>query len=136
MLQVKNPILYFLLLILEILLNCYSNISYKQGGFSKILLKKNFKFVTNRENNIITFKLSLVLLLTEDNLVTKKQRCKRDIFRAYGIGCVKIIIEMPVEIIVFYIQALIVKFGIFGLNHSILKGKICLAIFLALNKQF
>lgn len=35
-------------------------------------LKKNFKFVLHRENNIIVFNLSFMLLLIEINFIAKK----------------------------------------------------------------
>lgn len=72
MLQVENPILYFLLLVLKILLNFCLDIGYKQVGFSEILLEKNLKFVLNRKNNIIALNLSLVLLQAKIDLVVKK----------------------------------------------------------------
>ena len=68
----RGPILYFFLLVLEILLDFGPDASYKQGGFFKILLKKSFEFVLSRGDNIVIFKLSFISLLAEVNPVLEK----------------------------------------------------------------
>lgn len=68
----KNPILYFFLLILEILLNFSLNIYHKCDRFSKTLLEKGFKFVLYKKNNTIAFNLSLVLLSAEIDPIAKE----------------------------------------------------------------
>lgn len=65
------------MLILGVLLNFNPNTSYKYSRFSKILLKKDFKFFSNNENNIITFNLSFILLLIKINLIKKNNAVKR-----------------------------------------------------------
>lgn len=62
MLQVKNLILFFLLLVLEISLNHCLDIGYKQDKFSKTLLEKKLKFVLSKDSNIIALNLSIILL--------------------------------------------------------------------------
>lgn len=68
----KSLICYFFLLILEISLHFNLDASHKWGRFFKTLLEKDFKFILNRNNSIIAFNLSFVLLLAEVNLVLEK----------------------------------------------------------------
>ena len=107
-------ILYFFLLILRILLNPSSDVSYKQGGFSEILLKDDFEFVTSRKNNIVTFNLSFILLLVEADLISEKQSCEKDAFVVPSSGHIEIIFILLTEVIALYMQALIVKTNILG----------------------
>ena len=132
----RGQILYFLLLELAIPLDLGSDISYKRGGFPETLLEKSFEFVPNRRDGIVAFNLRFVLLSTEINLVFEKQSRKEDAFMAHGSSCVKIILTLLTEIIVFHIQARIVKVGIPRLEGSIPEGEVCLVMFLALDKQF
>lgn len=90
-------------MILRIVLNFYSNSWYKYGRFSKTLLEKNFKFASNRENNIVIFYSSFVLLLIEIDVIAKDQSYKKDMFIAYGIGHVKIIFTLPVKVLIYYL---------------------------------
>lgn len=83
---------------MEILLN----IGYKQDRFSKTLLEKDLRFVLNRKDGIVTFNLSLVLLLAEVDSVAKKQSCKKETFRVCNIGHIKIIFALLAEVIIFY----------------------------------
>lgn len=48
----------------------------------------------------------------------------------------KIIFALLTKVITFFMQVFIVKTRVFSLKKPILKCKVCLAIFLALNKQF
>lgn len=97
----KNLILYFLLLVLKILINFNLDADQKQNRFSKILLKENFEFILNRGIAII-FKLNVILLLAEIDLVAKKQNCKKNAFKAYGTSCVEIIFGLLTKIVTFY----------------------------------
>lgn len=78
-------------MILRISLNLSLDASYKQSRFSQTLLEKDFKFFSNREDSTVAFYLSLVLLLAEVDLIAEKQGCKKNVFRAYSIGYIKII---------------------------------------------
>ena len=64
--------MYFLLLVLEIMINFSPDASCKRSKFFKTLLEKRLKFALSRKNNTITYNLSFVLLLVEVNLVLKK----------------------------------------------------------------
>lgn len=66
--QVRNLVLYFLLLILEVLFNLISDIIYKCRRFSKIFSKKNLKFVPNGRSGTFTLNPSLMLLPVKANL--------------------------------------------------------------------
>ena len=136
--QVKDSILYFLLLVLKILLDLSLDVSYKQGRFSKALSEKSFKLVLSKRNGIIVFNLSFVLLPAEVDPISEKQGCKRDAFVAYGSGRVKIIFTLSNEVIALHMQAFIVKVRVPGLEGAIVGCGTCLklAIFLAFNKQF
>lgn len=67
------------------------------------MLEKSFKFILSEKNSTIAFNLSFILLVVEIYLVIKKQDCKKDIFRIYGIGYIKIVFILQVKIKVFYI---------------------------------
>lgn len=64
-LQIKNPILNFLLLELKILIDFSSDASHENDRFFETLAEKSLKFIANRKNGIITFNLDLVLLPVE-----------------------------------------------------------------------
>lgn len=99
----KNPILYFLLLVLEIPLNFTLDTYYKCDIFFKTLSKKSLEFVSCKEDGTITFNLSLVLLLVEIDPIVEKQSRKRDAFKACGTGHVKKIFTLPTKIIALHI---------------------------------
>ena len=136
MLQVKGLILYFFLLELKIALNLSPDISYKRGGFFKILLEEGLEFLLSREDGIIAFNLRYMLLLVEVNPISEKQGHKRDVFIAHGFGHVEIILTLLTKIIALYMQAFIVKIEIASLGGAIAGCGTCLklAMFLAFNK--
>lgn len=85
------------------MLNFCSDISYKQGKFSKILLEKDLEFAPNKKSNVITFNLGLILLPAEINSILEKQSCKKDALIAYSIDCIKIVLILLTKIVTFYI---------------------------------
>lgn len=104
----KNPILYFLLLVLEIPFNLGLNIGYKQDKFFKTLSKKNLEFVLSKKGNFITLTLGYILLLVEINFILEKQSCKRNMLRLCNTGYVKIVFIILTEVIVLYIKTTII----------------------------
>ena len=134
--QVKGPILYFFLLVLEIPLNLGLNVSHKQSRFSEILLEKSLEFVLSRGNGIVAFNLSFVLLLAEVNPVLEKWGHKRDAFVTRGSSHVEMIFTLLTKVIALHIQALIVKVRVSGLKKAIPECGICLKLvmFLAFDK--
>ena len=108
MLQVRSPILYFLLLVLGILLNLGPDTSYKQGRFPKTLLEKSLQFLLSKKNDIVAFDFSLILLLIEIDSIPEEQSRKRDALRACGTGRIEIVFAFLTEVIALYVEATIV----------------------------
>lgn len=77
-----------------------------------------------------------MLLPAEVNPISEKQGCKGNALVAYGISRVEIILTLLAEVIVLHIQASIIQVGITGFKDSFPRGRICLTIFLALDKKF
>ena len=98
----RGPILYFFLLVLEILLDLGLDASYKQSGFAETLPKKGLEFVPSRRNAIVAFNLSFLLLLAEVNLVSKKQGQKGDAFVSCDSNHIKMIFTLLTEVIILY----------------------------------
>lgn len=138
MLRIVGPVLYFLLLILQISLDFSQNAGYKQRGFSNTLLEKSFEFVPNREDSIVAFHLSFVLLLVEVDSITGEQSRKRDAFGARGTGRIKMVFTVLTEVVTLHVQVPIVEIRVFGLERAIARCKVCLQLimFLALDKRF
>lgn len=55
------------------------------------MLKKNFKFISNKKNSIIIFNLSFVLLPTKVDFISEKQDYKKDMLVVYNTRYVKIV---------------------------------------------
>lgn len=72
MLQVRNPVLYFFLLELQIFFNFSPDVIKKHDRFSKILLDKGLKFDPCDGNDSIPLHLDLVLLLVEFDSILQK----------------------------------------------------------------
>lgn len=64
--------------------------------------KKSFKFVLNREKSIVTFNLSVVLLLAKVDPITKKKIRKKDAFEAYSSNHIRMILTLLTKIIALY----------------------------------
>lgn len=94
-------------------------------GSSKTLLKKSFKFVPNRENNIVMFNLSFLLLSVKFNTILEKKSHQKDVIVACGIGHINIILALLIEIIALYIQAFIVQIRVAVHKKSISGCGIC-----------
>lgn len=107
-LQVKNLVLYFFLLILKIIFNFSLDTGYKCGRFFKTLLEKSFKFVLNWRDCIVMFISSFILLLTKVNLILERLYCKIDAFMAHCTSRIEIILVLLIAIVAFYIRALII----------------------------
>lgn len=72
MLQIKNPVLYFFLLILRIYFNLIPDIIPKRIKFFKTLLKESFKFVLYELGNLILLRFGFMLLPVEDDFIAKE----------------------------------------------------------------
>lgn len=104
----RDSILYFFLLVLEISFVFTPNVVYKQNRFPKTFYQKDLKFVLKEKSNPITFDWGLILLLIEVNLILKKQNCKKYIFMAFDSSSLKIGLILLTKIILFYTQIYIV----------------------------
>lgn len=137
-LQVESPILSLFLLVLRIPLNLSPNAGYKGVGFSKALPEKDFEIVPSKGDGIVTFNLSLLLLLVEVDSISEKQGRKRDALETRGIAHIEMVLALSIEVVPLYIRASIVQVGISGLQWLVLSYRVCLKLtmLLASNKQF
>ena len=62
MLQVRSPVLYFFLLVLQVSFDFTPDVVYKRGGFSKTLSEKSLEFVLSEGSNPVPLDLNFVLL--------------------------------------------------------------------------
>lgn len=85
----RNPVLYFFILVLKVPLNLIPNIIYKCGRFSKTFSKKNFKFIPYRKISHVTFKLGLILFQVKADFFLKDQKCKTKPFMALALSILK-----------------------------------------------
>lgn len=92
MFYMESLILHFLLLVLKIPLDFYSNSSYKQNKFPNTLIEKILEFASNSKNSIVIFNLSFTLLLVKINFDLKKQGRKIDKLVTYSLNHVKMIL--------------------------------------------
>ena len=87
MFQVRDPVFYFFLLLLGISFDFTLDAIYKCGWFPKTFPKKYFKFVSGRENGLITFDPDLILLSAEVDSFLEEQNCKKYMFVALATSC-------------------------------------------------
>lgn len=121
---------------MEIPLDFCSNASHKSGRFSNALPKKGLKFVLCRRNCIIAFNLGLMLFLAEVDFMAKKRGPKKYALKPYGTSRIEMIFTLLVKVVILYVRVIIIHIGILGLESPILRGGVCFAIFMPLNKQF
>lgn len=78
-----------------------------------------------------------MLLLTKGNLILDKQSHKKDALIACDTSYVKMVLKLITKVVVLHtMQASIIQIGVSNLKGFSLRCKVCLAIFLALEKQF
>ena len=104
----KALILYFLLLVLEILLNLGPDIGHKHDGFSKTLLEKGLEFNPSKRSNIIALNLSLVLLPVEVDLVPKEQGRKKNTLGTCSTGRVEMVFTLSTKVVALHLRTTIV----------------------------
>lgn len=132
----KSLILYFFLLILRILFDFSLDAIYKYNRFSKILLKKIFKFVLGKRVSLILFLLYFILLSLKVYFVLKKKSYKNNAFRFFGTSYLNIVLVLLIKIVIFYIQVFIVEVEVSAFKWSIIRynAYFKLAILLILDK--
>lgn len=72
------------------------------------MLKKGFKFILNKKDDIIAFYLNFILLIAKVDSFLKKQSYKNNIFRNYSTNCIKIIFVLIIDVVALYVQAYII----------------------------
>lgn len=102
MFWVKNPVLYFILLILKVFLNLTPDVLYKYGRLSKVCFKKDFKLVLFKGRNPVLFNSSIVLLPAEIDTFSNEKSYKKYAFITFCINRFKIVLILPAKIIAFY----------------------------------
>lgn len=91
------------MLLLGILLDLSSDVSYEQCGFLKSFLEKSFKIVLSNKNSIIAFYLSFVLLLVEVDPILEKKSCKKDVLITRNIDYIEIVFKPLTKLIALHL---------------------------------
>lgn len=71
------------------------------------MLKKIFKFVTSKENDIIAFNFSLVLLYIKVDPILEEKSYKKDTLVVCNTNYIKIIFALLTKIVISYIKVFI-----------------------------
>lgn len=103
MMQVKKPVLYFFLLVLQVFFDFTPDVVNKRGRFSKILSEKCFKFVLSEESNPVPLNLNLVLLPIKVDFILKKQDRKRDALVVCGTSYIEMIFTLLTKVVILYV---------------------------------
>lgn len=104
MIKIRNSILKFFLLVLEVSFNYTPDIIYKRSGFFKAFSEKDFEFVPSGKSGPVMFDLSPMLLSVKVDSIPKEQGCKRHAFVAFGSSSFEIVLTLLIEEVTFYIQ--------------------------------
>lgn len=76
---------------------------YKYDIFAKTLLEKGIEFVLYKGSNFVLLNLSLMLLSTKVNYITKKRDYEKNAVMAHATSNVEIILALLTEILTLYI---------------------------------
>ena len=95
----RNAVLYFFLLVLQVSFNFTPDVVYKRGGFSETLSEEGLEFVSSEKSNPVPLNLTFVLLPVEIDPISEEQGCKGDALEVRGTGRVKIIFTLSAEVI-------------------------------------
>ena len=111
MLEVRCPILNFLLLVLGVSLNSTPDGIHESPGVSEILSKESFE-LDPRQGGFGCLVLStLVLVPTKADLTMKEQSCKRGMVGAGGAGGSEMILALLTEVVAFHMRLSIIEIG-------------------------
>lgn len=102
--QVKNPVLYFFLLVLRGPFDLTPDVVHKCNRFSETFLEKSLEIVSCRGSDLIIFGPGLMLLPPEVDPILEKQGCKRDVFMTLGSSGFKIVLALLTELVVFHVE--------------------------------
>lgn len=123
-------------MVLEITIYLGPDDGHNQCIFHKTLLKKGLEFVPSKRDSTIMFNFGLVPPSPEIDPIAEGSNRKRYAIRTRGIGCIKMILALPIEVITFYVGTLVIQVRVSGLKSFIPRGEICLTMLLAFDKQF
>lgn len=98
--------------------------------------EKDFEFVPSRRNGIITFNLGNLLLSAKFDFIAEEHSRKRYVLKIYYTGHVKMIFTLSTKMIAFHMGIFLIQIRVPSFKASISKDKVCLIMFLALNKKF
>ena len=121
---------------LGIPLNLSLDVGHKRGRFSETLSEKGLEFILSKESSSVAINLGLVLLPAKVDPILEERGRKRNTLGPRSTGHVKMVLALLTEIIALYIQVSIIQVGVMGLESSLPRGRVFLAMFLALDKQF
>ena len=103
-----DPILYFLILVLGVLLNLGSDIGYKRGGFSETLSEKSLEFILSKGGGHVALNLGLVLLLAKVDPGVEERGRKGNTLRPRNTGHVEMVLTLLTEVVVLHVGTTIV----------------------------
>lgn len=104
MFQIKNSVLYYFLLVLEVPFNITSDAVYKLGRVSKAFPQKDLKFILHKEFSIVTFEINVMLVSVEVRYFSKIYGGKKDAFVVFSPNNLEIIFAILTKIKVLYVQ--------------------------------
>lgn len=81
-----------------------ADVTYKEDKFSKVLLKKNCKFVVSKKNGFVSFNWDYLLLLAKIDFIIEKQNCKKNALIIYSTENIKMILLPLIEVVSIYLQ--------------------------------
>ena len=94
MLEMRRPIMNFLLLVLGVLPNSTPDSVYQSTGVTKTLPKESFELDPRQEIIDCLVFLTLVLVPMKADPITKEQTCKRGAVGACGADGIKIVLAL------------------------------------------
>ncbi len=109
MFQVRNPILYYFLLVLEVFLDLAPDVVHKRVRMSETFLSEGLKFLSSYSIGFLSLNIKLVLLLAKVYSSTKERGYKRYAFVAFCSNSLKIVFALLTEVVTIYIQILMIE---------------------------
>ena len=99
----RNLVLYFFLLVLQVSFDFTPDIVNKRSRFFKTLSEKSLKFVPSEGSNPVPLNLSLVLLPAEVDFISEERGRKEDALVACSTSRIKIIFTLPAEVVTLHV---------------------------------
>ena len=112
----RNPVLYFFLLVLGVPFDLTPEVTHERGRFSETLSEKGLELVPGKGGGPVSFFPRFVLLPAEVDSITEERGRERDAFMARGTSCLEMILALSTEVVTFHMQAPIVQAGVLALR--------------------